>query len=150
MHSRGLQDTQKLAESFLNNLMANPARHRAGGQATVVGLSGDLGSGKTTFSQSVAKILGVNENVTSPTFVIQKIYELRNQPFKHLIHIDCYRLASAQEMEKLGWHEIIADPGNLILVEWPEKIADILPADMIKIDFKFIDEKTREINISAV
>ena len=144
MRSKNLADTQKFAEEFLNNLMPLP------GQATVVGLSGDLGSGKTTFSQCVAKILGVNENVTSPTFVIEKIYELTGQPFKHLIHIDCYRLESASEMAKLGWAEIVADPNNLILVEWPEKIADILPADMIKIDFKFIDEKTREINPSIV
>lgn len=148
MLSKSLTDTQKFAEEFLNNLVSDPARLKAVGQATVVGLFGDLGSGKTTFSQSVAKILGVAENVTSPTFVIEKIYELPTSGrFKHLIHIDCYRLESSSEMAKLGWSEIIANPENLIFVEWPEKIADILPADMIKIDFKFIDETTREISL---
>ena len=144
MQSKSLTDTEKFADEFLNNLTPLP------NTATVVGLSGDLGSGKTTFTQGVAKILGVNENVTSPTFVIEKIYELTNQKFKHLIHIDCYRLESAGEMAKLGWQEIIADPNNLILVEWPEKIADILPKCMIKIDFEFIDENTREINLNSI
>ncbi len=144
MQSKSLQDTQKFAEEFLSNLTPLPDR------ATVVGLYGDLGSGKTTFTQSVAKILGVAENVTSPTFVIEKIYELSGQKWQHLIHIDCYRLESSAEMARLGWGEIIADPKNLILVEWPEKIADILPGGMIKLSFKFIDEKTREINLGAV
>lgn len=150
--SKSLQDTEKFAAEFLNNLKPLFTRQPGDGpgQATVVGLYGDLGSGKTTFTQSVAKILGVVENVTSPTFVIEKIYELTNQKFKHLIHIDCYRLESSSEMTKLGWSEIVADPNNLILVEWPEKIADILPSVMIKVEFKFIDEKTREINLSAV
>ncbi len=151
MQSNSLVDTEKFAQEFLTNLALRPSS----GQATVVGLFGDLGSGKTTFTQSVAKVLGVNENVTSPTFVIEKIYPLdsargREPKWKHLIHIDCYRLESGSEMAKLGWQEIVADPTNLILVEWPEKIADILPADMIKIDFKFIDENTREINLNLI
>ncbi len=151
MQSKSLADTQKLAGDFLNNLTLQ----LRSGQATVVGLFGDLGSGKTTFTQSVAKILGVSENVTSPTFVIEKVYQLKTGKdgpcqWNKLIHIDCYRLENSQEMEKLGWGELVADFGNLILVEWPEKIADILPSGMIKINFEFIDEKTREINLSAV
>jgi tRNA threonylcarbamoyladenosine biosynthesis protein TsaE len=146
MQSKSLVDTQRFAEDFLNNLKPLPYL------ATVVGLSGDLGSGKTAFSQSVAKVLGVNENVTSPTFVIQKVYNTKNGKdgpcqWSKLIHIDCYRLESSGEIAKLGWHEIVADPSNLILVEWHEKIADIWPSAMIKIDFKFIDETTREINL---
>lgn len=141
MLSHNLAETKQFAQKFVADLKPLVSR------ATVVGLSGDLGSGKTTFTQCVAEALGVGDHVTSPTFVIEKIYELANKPFKHLIHIDCYRLESASEMEKLGWQEIVADPDNLIVVEWPEKIADILPSDMIKVDFTFVNETTREINL---
>lgn len=142
MLSKSLADTEKIVTDFLVDLRPSSDK------ATVVGLSGDLGSGKTTFSQSLAKQLGVVETVTSPTFVIQKIYLLGDENkngFKKLIHIDCYRLNNGAEMAKIGWAEIGADPENLIVVEWPEKIADILPADMIKVDFAFVDETTREI-----
>lgn len=116
-----------------------------GVKAQVFGLAGNLGSGKTTFTQAVAKALGVNEGVTSPTFVIEKIYKLSGQVFDRLIHIDAYRLESGRELLQLGWHEISSDPKNLIMIEWPERVADILPADLKKINFAFIDEKTREI-----
>lgn len=112
----------------------------------VVGLSGDLGSGKTAFTQAVAKQLGIQDIVTSPTFIIEKIYKLNNQQFDHLIHIDAYRLESGAELLHLGWNEIAANPKNIIFVEWPEKVVDILPKGITMIEFKFIDETTREIN----
>ena len=119
--------------------------------ATVVTLSGGLGAGKTTFAQGVAKALGVEEPVTSPTFVIQKIYELEGQQFSHLIHIDAYRLnppaGGAHELEMLGWKELCADSGNLILVEWPENVAELIPEDAIRIRFDIHgDERTISIN----
>lgn len=104
--------------------------------AMVLALSGDLGAGKTTFAQGIARALGVEEQVTSPTFVIEKIYQLEGQKFSHLIHIDAYRLDDPHELEVLGWKEIIADPANLIVVEWPEKVAGLIPADTMRISFK--------------
>ena len=101
--------------------------------ATVVTLSGDLGAGKTTFVQGVAKALGVEETVTSPTFVLEKIYELRERSYKRLIHIDACRLENAHELQALGWREILSDPSNLILLEWPERVADIIPDSAIRI-----------------
>lgn len=101
--------------------------------AMVIALSGDLGAGKTTFTQEVAKVLGVEEHVVSPTFVIQKIYALKEQKFDRLIHIDAYRLESARELEHLGWHDLCADPGNLILIEWPERVTELIPADAVRI-----------------
>lgn len=103
--------------------------------ATIITLSGELGAGKTTFVQGIARALGVEENVTSPTFVIEKVYELTGQKWKHLIHIDAYRLKSAHELEVLGWHEIAQEPGNLIVIEWPERVAALIPADAIRITF---------------
>ena len=66
--------------------------------AVVCALHGDLGAGKTTFTQTLARELGVEEIVTSPTFVIMKNYELTNQPFEKLVHIDAYRIEEIDEM----------------------------------------------------
>ncbi len=97
--------------------------------ATLVTLSGGLGVGKTAFTKVVARTLGVEELVTSPTFVLQKIYPLRSESskFKKLIHIDAYRLEDGETLTPLGLDELLKDPGNLILLEWPEKAADTLP-----------------------
>ena len=119
--------------------------------AVVLALSGDLGAGKTTFSQSVARALGVRENVISPTFVIMKSYEFTGgknlSGFSRLVHIDAYRLDSDTELLKLGWNELIADPQNLILVEWPEKVAEIIPKNAHKISLSHVSESTRQIRI---
>ncbi|MEK7133780.1 MAG: tRNA (adenosine(37)-N6)-threonylcarbamoyltransferase complex ATPase subunit type 1 TsaE [Patescibacteria group bacterium] len=101
--------------------------------ATVVVLSGELGAGKTTFVQEMATALGVAETVTSPTFVLEKIYQLKGQKFPHLIHIDAYRLKGAHELEALGWKELLQNVGNLIVLEWPERVADRVPEDAIRI-----------------
>lgn len=140
--STSLAETTKAAKDWLKEVAQTAAK-----PACVVALYGDLGSGKTTFTQVVAKELGVEERVASPTFVIEKVYHLSSgQKFQRLIHIDCYRLDSPSELEHLGWAEIVADQGNLIMVEWADKIASILPPDYLKIKFKFIDEQTREIS----
>ena len=117
------------------------------GRATVIALSGDLGAGKTTFAQGVARALGVEETVTSPTFVIEKVYELEGQKWMRLIHIDAYRLKSAHELEVLGWHGMAREPGNLILIEWPEMVAEIMPEDAIRITLTGGDD-TREISFA--
>ena len=115
--------------------------------ATVVGLYGNLGSGKTTFVQSVAEILGVTECPTSPTFVILKNYTLTSNPHTLLVHIDAYRLKSGAELIKLGWQELVSNPANLIFIEWPEHVKEILTSDHLKLSFEFVDETTRVINL---
>ncbi|MFA5841637.1 MAG: tRNA (adenosine(37)-N6)-threonylcarbamoyltransferase complex ATPase subunit type 1 TsaE [Candidatus Paceibacterota bacterium] len=116
-------------------------------RATVIGLKGDLGSGKTTFTKALAKKLGVADTVLSPTFVIEKIYKLpAGKPFRHLIHIDAYRLDSAEELRALGWDEILSEPKNLIVIEWPERVKKLLPKGSFEVKFKFIDDRTREIS----
>ena len=116
-----------------------------GNQATVIALQGDLGAGKTTFAQEVGKILGVRENMHSPTFVIMKVYEVDFKGFKNLIHIDAYRIEKEGELLHLGWNEIIKEPENLVLIEWPENVPGLIPKNAIKILFKHVDENTREI-----
>ncbi len=137
--SHGLTETEKVAGDFVKGLMPRTE------SATIVCLSGDLGSGKTTFTKAAAAALGISETVTSPTFVIEKIYELTGQVFSFLIHIDAYRLERGEELVQLGWGKIIADQKNLIFIEWPERVPGIIPKDAIKISFTGIDENSREI-----
>jgi tRNA threonylcarbamoyladenosine biosynthesis protein TsaE len=143
--AKNLEETQKIAADFVKNLSAKKSGNIG---ATVVGLYGELGSGKTSFTQGVARTLGISQTVVSPTFVIEKIYELSNQNFSHLIHIDAYRIEKSEELIHLGWKEIIADSENLIFVEWPERVANIMP-EHIRINFSHIENEQREIEIVA-
>jgi tRNA threonylcarbamoyladenosine biosynthesis protein TsaE len=139
--SDSIQETQKIATDFIKSIAPKNDK------ATVVGLYGNLGAGKTAFVKCVANALGVAENITSPTFVIEKIYELRDSKFTHLIHIDAYRLKDSNELLKLGWEEIISDKNNLILIEWPEIVDSAMP-EHIKIRLKTLEnESSRDIEI---
>jgi tRNA threonylcarbamoyladenosine biosynthesis protein TsaE len=150
MKTTSLTETQQLAQQFLSELISHK-KNGATTNATIVGLRGNLGSGKTTFTQAIAAALGVTEQVTSPTFVVQKKYAIHNPEylatgFTHLIHIDAYRLEEASELEVIGWKNIATDPHNVILIEWPERVVSLLPADMRTVTFTFIDESVREIS----
>ncbi len=116
-------------------------------KATVLALHGDLGTGKTTFTQVLARRLGVTESVTSPTFVIMKGYELCDQPFDQLIHIDAYRVEQSGELRVLGFDELLQRSRTLIVIEWAEKVADLLPKDTIDLRFTVAGE-TRIITLS--
>jgi len=153
--SKSLTETEKFAAEFVAKL--EPKKD----EATFVALSGELGSGKTTFVQCIARTLGVQENITSPTFVLIKSYQLPvlNSPFekggvpisigtgdfKILFHIDAYRLESGKELTKLGFEEIVANPNNIIFLEWPENVAEVLPEGVLRINFEFVNEETRKI-----
>ena len=111
--------------------------------ATVITLEGDLGSGKTTLTQEIAKILGVKEKVISPTFVIMKRYQIIDDTFKQLVHIDAYRLNKSQELLNLGWEEILAEKTNLIIVEWSSQVPECIPDHSCKIELSHDQEDTR-------
>ncbi len=132
--------TRSLAElnEAANRLIAELSPHPK--TATLITLSGELGAGKTTFVQAMARTLGVEETVTSPTFVLEKIYKLEGRQFSHLVHIDAYRLKGAHELEALGWKELLADSGNLIVLEWPERVAEVIPHDATRITFDIVDD----------
>ena len=95
----------------------------------VVTLAGDLGAGKTTLVRAICRGFGVTENVTSPTFALVHEYRAPRSP---VFHLDLYRLRDGSELAQLGWDEIMAQPG-LILVEWPERAGSLLPADHVPI-----------------
>ena len=127
-----LEDTSRIAREAAGLYFQKEAKNKDG--ALVVGLSGNLGSGKTAFVKAVAAELGINERVTSPTFVIEKIYVIgSNGNWSRLVHIDAYRLESARELEVLNFEDLVEDPNNLILIEWPENVKEILPEGALTI-----------------
>ena len=92
---------------------------------TVYTLNGDLGVGKTVFTQGVAKGLGITEPVNSPTFTIVQIYDEGRMPF---YHFDVYRIGDVEEMEEIGYQEYFYGDG-LCIIEWASLIEEILPED---------------------
>jgi tRNA threonylcarbamoyladenosine biosynthesis protein TsaE len=139
--TKSLKETEALAQEWVNSLSTDRD------EALIVGLYGNLGAGKTAFTQAVARALGVTDIVNSPTFVIEKIYETKHPRFARLIHIDAYRLDSAAELQHLNFEELVENKNNLILIEWPEKVKEILPENHTKIYCTFIDETTRKYEV---
>jgi tRNA threonylcarbamoyladenosine biosynthesis protein TsaE len=132
--SHNLEETEKIAKGWLEEISAGTNRSKA----LIVGLSGHLGAGKTAFVKMVAKALGINESVTSPTFVIMKNYEIeQGGHWKTLVHIDLYRLEKSEEIKTLNLEKVIEDPKNLIMIEWPEHVG--FKTDL-QINFKALDK----------
>lgn len=112
----------------------------------IVALSGELGSGKTCLTQGMAKGLGVAENVpvVSPTFTLINEY-----PGKiPLFHLDVYRLSGPRDLEDMGYEEYFYGSG-IIVIEWAEKIRDILPANTLFVSMRYINENTREMIVEG-
>lgn len=111
----------------------------------VIGFSGNLGAGKTTFIKYLLKSLGVEQNVISPTFVLRRDYDLRgaSRP-ANVIHIDAYRLEDPNHIYQVISKEELENKNNLILIEWPEKIDKNLFNKIFL--FEHIDEETRKIS----
>jgi len=116
-------------------------------EATLIVLSGDLGAGKTTLVQQIAKYLGVKEKIISPTFVIMKIYKTKDKIFKKLIHIDAYRLNKSSELMTLGWEKIMQEKNALVLVEWPENVPECVEVHTCKIQIIHLDNTTRNLKV---
>ena len=135
------KETKALGKKYAKELW----KTSNGKEALVVALQGELGSGKTTFAQGFAQGLGVEDNVLSPTFVIIREYEASGD--RRLFHMDCYRLQNSKDLLELDWEEIVSDPSNIILLEWPERVESLLPKTTIRIQFQPIDETTRRIMV---
>ena len=105
-------------------------------KATIVALRGDLGAGKTTFTQALARELGITGTVQSPTYVLMKKYEIKKvSPFKTLVHIDAYRLEKPEEFAALNPEQFLNDPPCLVVVEWPERLGTALPQPALTLNF---------------
>lgn len=129
------EDTQKLGEEFASTLKPGD----------LVFLYGDLGSGKTTFTQGIAKGLGIKTRVISPTFIVLRTHITSSKKVKKLFHLDLYRLKSKEDVESIAIDDLINDPDAITLIEWPEILGE--EKNAIKINFEYINEDTRKIEI---
>lgn len=124
--------TKKIASMLAREIVAVKSNH-----ARVIALSGNLGAGKTTFIQGFAYALGIMMPITSPTFVLMKMYTLEKKKYlKHLIHIDAYRIETPQEFDHLGFRELLNNKDAVILVEWADRIKKLLPKDTTWVTFE--------------
>jgi tRNA threonylcarbamoyl adenosine modification protein YjeE len=117
-------------------------------QPLVIALSGDLGVGKTTFVQQLGQHLQVTEPITSPTFTIMKHYPLDNPRFSQLIHVDAYRIEDESEAGPLHLGELFQQAGNIICVEWPEKLPAILPAQPVRLTISINPDESRLVEMT--
>jgi tRNA threonylcarbamoyladenosine biosynthesis protein TsaE len=110
---------------------------------TIITLQGDLGTGKTTLAQAICRGVGVREDVTSPTFALVNEYHAERAT---VFHLDLYRLRGPDDLTNLAWDDII-NSGAIVLVEWPERAGDRVPADVMKIRLEHIagDENHRRL-----
>ncbi len=140
--TNNFSETQQLGSKLSQNLQ----------NAQIIALYGDLGSGKTTFVQGFAQGLGIKKKIISPTFIIVRTYEIdfgrKDLRFKNFYHIDLYRIKDEHDIEGLGLSEIMSDPENIVAIEWPEKIENLLPDKRISISFEYLDSNGRRISIA--
>ena len=106
------------------------AKKLKGGE--ILGLIGDLGAGKTIFTKGLAAGLGIKKNITSPTFVLMKIYKITplvrgGRGVTTLVHIDAYRLRSAKDLIAIGVKEYLTKPDTITIIEWADKVKKMLP-----------------------
>ena len=142
----------------METLAKELAKELRGGQ--VIGLVGELGSGKTTFVQFLAKALGVKEKVNSPTFVLMKIYQIPGNnkqtnfklpipKIKQFIHVDAYRLNSAEELENIGLRDYLNCLDTLVVIEWADKVKEILSDNSLIFNF-FYGQTDEERSITVL
>ena len=147
-------ETQKLGEMLAEEIK----------DGRIICMIGELGSGKTTFTQGLLKGLKVKGPYTSPTFVIMKQYHIaHNMEHKtkktkmlhvscsmpHVVyHIDAYRVKS-EDIINLGWEEMIKEKNNVIIIEWADRIEEIIPSDVVWIKFEWLDENRRKISFQS-
>lgn len=136
--SKNRSQTQKIAKDLSQKFK------NTGG---IIALMGDLGAGKTTFTQGFAKALGIKEKIISPTFVITRQHQIPNTN-RFLFHIDLYRLENITSLPEIGISEFIDQKNSIVIIEWPEKILNLLPDETIKIKIEKINNNERKIKIS--
>lgn len=135
--SKNLKNTEEIAYTLAEEFKTH------GG---VIALSGELGAGKTTFAQFFAKALGIQNKIISPTFIIERQYKIN--PAQTLHHLDLYRIETAEDIKSLSIKELLQNPKDILLIEWPEKIKDLhkIPHTLIKINLKSNNSRIFEVS----
>ncbi len=119
-----------------------------GGEPCFLALRGDLGSGKTTLMKGFARGLKIKDEISSPTFVIFKKYEIKKDSFFY--HFDAYRIIDEEELLVLGFSEIISNKNNIIAVEWSDNIKGLLPKKRVDMNLIFVNKNERELIIEGI
>jgi tRNA threonylcarbamoyladenosine biosynthesis protein TsaE len=138
MLSKSKAQTQKMAAKLAKKIISEGVEKHA----RVLALVGDLGAGKTAFTQGFIKSLRIKTHIPSPTFVIYRRYpinlkfKIKNLKYRNIYHFDLYRIQKPKEIIDLDFKNIIKNPENIVLIEWPEKILKYLPKDTILVNFK--------------
>lgn len=142
--TKSAKQTEALGKKFVTNLK----------QGGVFGLIGDLGAGKTAFVKGVAKGLSIKSRITSPTFVLMRVYpvirqgrQAKNKHIKRLVHVDAYRVKKAVYLSGIGLEDYLSDPETLVLIEWADQVRSIMPRRANMIYFKYRDLSSREISL---
>ena len=137
----------EIAVNDLSNLpTAAEALLAFSGAAKIFIFDGDMGAGKTTFIKSFCRALGVTDVVSSPTYSIVNEYESAGGP---VYHFDFYRIKDIQEAYDLGYEEYFYGRG-ICLIEWPERVDELLPDHLVKVEISIVDENRRVFNFSKV
>lgn len=138
--THSFEETQQLGEQF--------AQKVHGGDAIL--LFGDLGAGKTTFMQGLAKGLGIRHRIISPTFIIVRKYEVPIGTITYLYHIDLYRTETEADLKGLGIPEILEEKNAVVAIEWCEKLGSLLPKKRWEVAFEWVNENERKIIITSL
>lgn len=120
----------------------------AGGDVLL--LAGDLGAGKTTFVKGLAEGMGISLPITSPTFTLMNVYDVKNpaSPIEQLVHIDTYRLENERQLLEIGIEDYFSQPEAVCVIEWPEKIERLLEGKkVIAISLTHLSPEMRQISI---
>lgn len=134
-----LSQSENETETIAAKLAATLSR------GTVICLNGDLGAGKTVFSRGFARGLGITEPISSPTYTIVQEYKLDGKGF--LYHLDLYRIGNTVSALAFGVDEFLNDASSIALVEWPERISDIIPPGAVTVNIRHLSDTQREIEI---
>ncbi len=138
--SHSESETKQIAQTFASELKAGD----------IIVLYGDMGAGKSTFTKGLAQGLGIEKDITSPTFPLMNVYDVNtpNSNIKIFIHIDTYRLKDADELKAIGVEEYLGAANTLTVIEWPEKIEGLLQEKNVKkIILEHVNQGERKITI---
>ena len=138
-------ETQNLGEAFGHAVLTDTLQGMIRGEnAVVICLWGELGSGKTTFVQGLARGLGIDSRLLSPTFVIVRHYQIPGD-LSFVYHLDLYRIKGAESAHAVGFTDMIHEPRAVVIVEWPERLEEALPERRIDIHFDIQNDSLRKI-----
>jgi tRNA threonylcarbamoyladenosine biosynthesis protein TsaE len=129
--------TSSIQTKKLGEMLAKELR---GGE--IICLTGDLGAGKTTFTQGFLHGLGIKGAITSPTFAIMKQY---HKTYSDIYHIDAYRIKS-KDLLDLGWKDFAGKSNSIVIIEWAERVKKLIPTEAVWIKFEWINDKERKIS----